>query len=106
MLHKRLLISLLLPLALALATLQVAATQPAQPTAPSALTIAVNEHDDAPLLPNATACDVSPLPGNQCTLRAAIQFANRSSLGVVIIVPASVYSLTITGSNEDAAATG
>ncbi len=41
-----------------------------------------------------------------CTLRAAIQEANFPSSVKTILLPAATYVLTITGANEDAAATG
>ena len=41
-----------------------------------------------------------------CTLRAAIQASNANSGTDTIILPAGVYTLTIAGRNEDAAATG
>src|SRR5437870_552206 len=46
------------------------------------------------------------LPFDQCTIRAAIQNANATPGPVTIIVPAATYNLVITGTNEDAAATG
>ena len=46
-------------------------------------------------------------PGNGvCTLRAAIQEANATTVPDVILLPASVYTLTIPGRAEDAAAAG
>jgi hypothetical protein len=51
-------------------------------------------------------CDADlATPGEQCTLRAAIQQANASSDADTIIVPAGTYRLTIRG-DEDASAAG
>ncbi len=44
-------------------------------------------------------------PG-QCTLRAAVQEANALSGADTITMPADIYTLTIAGAGEDAAATG
>ena len=44
--------------------------------------------------------------GGVCTLRAAIQEANRLSGTHVITIPAGTYTLTITGRGESSAATG
>ena len=46
------------------------------------------------------------LPGNPCTLRAAIQQADALDGGSTIMLPAGTYTLTIAGTGEDAAATG
>jgi CSLREA domain-containing protein len=47
------------------------------------------------------------VPGNGiCTLRAAVQEANALAGRHAIIVPGGVYSLTLAGSSEDAAASG
>lgn len=45
-------------------------------------------------------------PSGQCTLRAAIMEANALAGADTIILPTGVYTLTIAGANEDAAATG
>lgn len=51
--------------------------------------------------------DVDPnTPGQQISLRAAIQIANARSGLDTIHLPAGTYTLTITGTGEDAAATG
>ena len=63
---------------------------------------------------NSTLDTVDASPGNGvcataggvCTLRAAIQEANRLSGTHVITLPAGTYVLAIAGSNESAAATG
>ncbi len=46
------------------------------------------------------------LPGDQCTLRAAVQETNALAGADIIILPANVYTLTETGSGENASATG
>lgn len=52
-------------------------------------------------------CDADPVAaGEQCTLRAAIQNANRTPGGAVINLPAGKYKLTLAGASEDASATG
>lgn len=43
---------------------------------------------------------------NTCTVRAAIQEANALTGDDTIILPAGMYTLTLTGANEDTAATG
>jgi hypothetical protein len=51
-------------------------------------------------------CDADlATPGEQCTLRAAVQQANASSDADTIVVPAGTYRLTIRG-DEDASAAG
>jgi uncharacterized repeat protein (TIGR01451 family) len=58
------------------------------------------------------AVDVTPGDGtcadasNKCTLRAAIQEANAWAGADTITLPAGVFQLSLTGSGEDAAATG
>ncbi len=49
-------------------------------------------------------CDSSADPGEQCTLRAAIQQANASPGDYTIILPAGVYPLTIAGFDDTAEA--
>ncbi len=51
-------------------------------------------------------CDIDPAPGQQCSLRAAIQEANATAAADTIILPAGLYPLNVLGANEDAAATG
>jgi hypothetical protein len=52
-------------------------------------------------------CDADPLtPGEQCTLRAAIQQSNATPEPDTVTVPAGTYRLTIRGHDENAAATG
>ena len=46
------------------------------------------------------------LPGDQCTLRAAVREANALSGADIIILPSGDYTLTLNGSGEDAGATG
>ncbi|MCX6021109.1 MAG: hypothetical protein NTZ05_05165, partial [Chloroflexi bacterium] len=43
--------------------------------------------------------------GGKCSLRAAVQTANAEG-GDIIVLPAGVYTLSLTGADEDAAATG
>jgi CSLREA domain-containing protein len=54
--------------------------------------------------PGDGVCETAVL--GQCTLRAAIQEANALPGPHEIILPAGIYTLTIAGTNEDAAATG
>jgi hypothetical protein len=52
-------------------------------------------------------CDAdAAAPGEQCTLRAAIQQSNATPESDTVTVPAGIYRLTIQGNDEDAAATG
>ena len=52
-------------------------------------------------------CDADAgAPGEQCTLRAAIQQSNATPESDTVTLPAGTYRLTIRGNNEDAAATG
>jgi hypothetical protein len=61
---------------------------------------------DAPNVnPAGTTC-ASTLAGNPCTLRAAVQAANNVGGANTINLPAGTYNLTVTGANENAAATG
>jgi CSLREA domain-containing protein len=73
----------------------------------SATTFAVTTTQDAPnVSPSGTTCQ-STLPGNPCTLRAAVQAAN--ALGgtqTINLTLAGTYLLTVTGANEDNAASG
>ena len=67
-------------------------------------TLTVNSPTDAP---DATPGDgVCATTGGACTLRAAVQEANALAGADTIIVPAGLYTLTISGQDEDAAATG
>ena len=45
-------------------------------------------------------------PGDQCTLRAAIQEANAQPGADIIMVPAGTYVMTVAGQDDDLAATG
>ncbi len=81
----------------------------------SALSLAAPHDADAKgYAVNDTADAVDAIPGDGkcetvdglCTLRAAIQEANASQDRDTISVPEGVYTLTLTGSEEDAAATG
>jgi hypothetical protein len=75
--------------------------------APSA-TFTVNDRTDrtdASLADDLCDADAAT-PGEQCTLRAAIQQANAHADTDTIILPAGKYRLTLRGSQEDAAASG
>ncbi|MSP14584.1 MAG: hypothetical protein EXR62_16715 [Chloroflexi bacterium] len=75
-----------------------------------AVTFTVNFLFDLPDLdPGDGECDAlgGPFfPGNQCTVRAAIQEANTRGLSDVIIIPSGTYTLTQTGAAEDNAVRG
>jgi hypothetical protein len=72
--------------------------------------------DAATFTVNSTSDSVDASPGDGvcetasgngvCTLRAAIQEANATTGSNAIVVPSGVYTLTIRGAAEDAAATG
>jgi len=69
-------------------------------------TFVVNSTADvANSTPTSKACATAG-PNPVCTLRAAIQASNANSGTDTISLPAGVYTLTIAGRNEDAAATG
>src|SRR6266566_7407360 len=58
-------------------------------------------------LPNSTSSSkVCATATGVCTLRAAIQASNANAGTDTIVLPAGTYTLTITGRNEDLAATG
>jgi CSLREA domain-containing protein len=75
-------------------------------------TFTVTTTTDAPHTTPLDANCTSTLPGNPCTLRAAVQAANfaaANGLGTAHTINLSVagtYALTVTGANEDNAATG
>jgi len=71
-------------------------------------TFTVNSTDDLPdANPGDGICDADlDEPGEQCTLRAAVQEANATNDQVIIEVPAGRYRLRVRGAFEDAAATG
>ncbi|HEY7067293.1 MAG TPA: choice-of-anchor Q domain-containing protein [Chloroflexota bacterium] len=79
------------------------------PASAFAANFVVTTTADAPhTLPIDGNC-TSTLPGNPCTLRAAIMAANfltGSSPHTIYLVAAGTYLLTVTGANEDHAATG
>lgn len=78
----------------------------ASPDASFTMSFTVNSPADAADAdPGDGACETAP--GNQvCTLRAAIQETNALTGTDTIVLPAGTYTLTIPGSDEDAAATG
>ena len=93
------------PACIALLTLAIAAVLAAGESTPAyAATFTVNSTADA--------VDVSPGDGacataaGDCTLRAAIQEANALAGPNTVALPAGTYTLSIPGTNEDAAATG
>src|SRR3954452_3809580 len=54
-------------------------------------------------------CDGIPdilIPGDQCTLRAAIMETNALNDNHTIVVPAGIYMLDLTGAGDDSAETG
>src|SRR5512143_3118564 len=73
-----------------------------------AATFTVNATDDrVDVDPSDGACDADLAnPGEQCTLRAAIQQANANPDLDTIMLPAGAYRLTRRGGDEDGAATG
>lgn len=64
-----------------------------------------NTADDTDASPGDGVCETAAGNG-VCTLRAAIQESNALSGTDAIMLPAGSYTLTISGSNEDAAETG
>src|SRR5215470_16698607 len=80
----------------------------ALPVSDFAATFTVNARDDRiDTNPGDGHCDADPAtPGDQCTLRAAVQEANASPGADTIMLPAGTYRLTLAGALEDAAATG
>lgn len=72
-----------------------------------AATFTVTTTQDAPHTTPLNGNCTSTLPGNPCTLRAAVQAANFLGGSHTIVLPtAGTYPLTVVGPNEDAAATG
>lgn len=66
----------------------------------------VNSTDDlVDAFPGNGRCDISGDTGI-CTLRAAVQEANAGDSAATIVVPPGMYTLSRTGRDEDAAATG
>src|SRR5207245_8353591 len=78
------------------------------PVSAVAATFTVNATDDrVDANPGDGHCDAdSATPGDQCTLRAAVQEANASPGADTIMLPAGTYKLKLAGIDEDAAATG
>ena len=70
------------------------------PAAAGATVATVNSNGDAPDIQNDLSCDTSPSPGEQCTLRAAIQTVNFSSDFNNTIsftgLPADQHTITLT----------
>jgi CSLREA domain-containing protein len=98
---KRLMAALILSLGVTSLLLWGLATRPTNAAGPP---INVNKSTDATdINPGNGTCDDGT--GN-CTLRAAIQEANAAPGPDMIILPAATYSLTITGNNENVAASG
>lgn len=65
---------------------------------------AVNDTSDAPLAASAGGACVSTV--GTCTLRAAVQAADQSTVPVNITIPAGTYTLTIAPSGPDDSSTG
>lgn len=98
---KRLMTAFILNLGVTSLLLWSLGTRPSNAAGPP---INVNKSTDATdINPGNGTCDDGT--GN-CTLRAAIQEANVSPGPDMIILPAATYSLTITGNNENVAASG
>jgi CSLREA domain-containing protein len=96
---------LLLALLLAAAPLGISST-PAAARPTTTYTVNFFLADLADPTPNDGVCDALPgmfFPGDQCTLRAAIQTANGVAGADTVIVPAGVYTLTLTGTDDLAA---
>ena len=78
-------------------------------TASAAATFVVNSTADrVDISPGNGSCDTGNLVNGspECTLRAAVQEANALAGTDTINVPSGTYTLTIAGTNENAAATG
>jgi CSLREA domain-containing protein len=76
---------------------------PSAPTAVYALSLAVNSTADVvDANPGDGVCETATV--GQCTLRAAIQEANALAGSDIITLPAGTYTLSLTGTDEDAAA--
>jgi hypothetical protein len=72
---------------------------------PTAVTFTVNSTLDQPN--DLTIPDTCHTAANTCTLRAAVMQANRTTgLGATIIVPAGIYTLTISAAGADGEANG
>ena len=61
--------------------------------------------DEVDALPGDGVCETGPGNG-VCTLRAAAQEANATTEADSITIPAGIYTLTISGTDEDEGATG
>jgi hypothetical protein len=65
--------------------------------------ITVNTLSDAPILQSALdacSCDSDPAAGNQCTLRAAVQLANRAQGADEIVLPGDRLLLSVVGAGD------
>ena len=82
------------------------ASKPVVATAPLTLTLVVNVTDDfTDANPGDGVCE-SQTGMEDCSLRAAIQESNAWPGQDTIVLPAGYYSLSLVGTDEDAAATG
>jgi hypothetical protein len=93
--RRRLPIQILLVYALLGGLVAIPARANASEPSSPAVIFNVNDTDDAPDFNVGDGkCDAGPLsPGDQCTLRAAIQEANLKPGAVLIIVPSGVYTV-------------
>src|SRR5581483_618871 len=66
-------------------------------------TFTVNSTADAV---DATIDGICAAASGACTLRAAVQEANAAADADVVVLPAGTFRLAVTGTGEDAAATG
>src|SRR4051794_16608521 len=66
-----------------------------------AATFTVTTTTDAPHTTPLDGNCTSTLPGNPCTLRAAVQAANFLGGVQTIYLPAGIYLLTVAGANEN-----
>ena len=87
-------------------TLSISSLPAAPPVQASPVQVTVNSDADEPLSPGALWSDCKSAPSDKCTLRAAIQLANKLGSDVNITLPAGTYRLTIPGPNETAGSTG
>ncbi|MFN8525610.1 MAG: right-handed parallel beta-helix repeat-containing protein [Chloroflexota bacterium] len=74
-------------------------SQPA-PTGPTGTVFTVSTTVDAPSADANSATCRSTAPGNPCTLRAAVQAANRAGTATIVLAASENYRLTLTGSDD------